>query len=329
MDAAQLKAAILEAVPLRDSLSTVETEAACAVYSAAVKELYRRDGEDALEWAASDLPTGLRPGILSDLMKQMAVDSPDLMKTWADRFRGEYGERWAKQCDLSAVIGAAGRGAAELLRVRELLSTVALPNSASSYPADFDFQLLVTGSAPVWTLEEPVSYWAARDKEDSWEGVKHVVESMPGKGTNLVGHVFNGVRAMEGEEKAAGWMVGKLGELHPQLRRRAIQQLFLAEVGTEGTVALIRGFPDPADKMALVSSQLRSFLPSSSVAALKALESPQLQAEVLMDSVAATGGTGPAAERNRAFFISTMAQLQLDPQARQRIMEALSAPPSR
>ncbi|RYD49550.1 MAG: hypothetical protein EOP85_01415, partial [Verrucomicrobiaceae bacterium] len=255
MDAASLKAAALEAYPLRGSLSTKEAETASAVFSAAVRELWRRDGEKALEWAAAEVPAGMRADVLSELLTEAAVDSPDLVKVWADRFRGEYGDRWAEQSHLAAVTGAARRGAEELLRVRALLSTKLLPGNADSYPEDFDFHLLVTGTEPVPYLEEPVTHWAARDKEGSWNGVKHVVESMPGRGTNLVGHLFRGVMAMEGEEKAAGWLVEKIGEIHPQLRRRALQHLYLAPLGMEATVALVRALPDPADKMNVVSSQ--------------------------------------------------------------------------
>lgn len=308
-------------------MSTEEAEAASAVFSAAARELWRRDGEKALEWAVAEAPAGMRPEILSELLREAAKDSPDLIKPWSDRFRGEYGNPWANRFELPAVTGAAGRGAEELLRVCDLFSTRVLPASADSYPEDFDFRLLLTGHLPAWNLQAPVICWAARDKEDSWSGVKDLMESNPGKGVSLVGHLFRGVLAMEGEEKAASWTVEKLGELDPQLRRRAIKDMSIDPLDTEAVAALVRAFPTPQDKTDLVLEPLRNFLSAASVAALKALDSPQLQAEVLMAAAAELRGSATPVLRHRAFYRSTVEQLQLDPQSREKVMQMLKDPP--
>lgn len=328
MDAAQLKSAILESLPRPGvSVSLMDREAGVRVLTAAARELYKREGETSLEWAAAEAPAEQRAAVLSELLEVAAKDSPDLVKAWTDRYRAEFGDEWAKRFSLPAVMGAVERGAYELLRVRELLSTSVLPGESVSYPEDFDFHLLVTRSPPVWNLYAPVTYWAGLDKEAAWKGVKQVMDSQKGSGVTFVGCAYRGVLAMEGNEKAAEWIAGKLGEVPAEHRQRAIQSLgSYPPIGPDASAALVRAIPDTADRVFFASGQ---FAPGkgSNLAVLQALDSPQLQTEAL--AAAATkharfAGASSSGDEMRALYTSTMEQLRLDPQSRDKVMAVLA-----
>ncbi|RYD20951.1 MAG: hypothetical protein EOP88_13140 [Verrucomicrobiaceae bacterium] len=334
MDAGQLKSVILEALSQNSSTAAMaDRQAASGVMSAAARELYEREGEKALEWAAAEVPAEQRSSVLSTLLTSVAKDSPDLMKAWADRYRGEYGDEWATGFIPAAVEGAAARGAGELLRVRELLANGVRAVSLARldiYPDDFDFHLLITKSRPDFGFQDTVAYWAARDKEAAWNGVREVMTANEGDGATYFGAMFRGVLAMEGDEKAAAWLVGKLGEVPEAGRERALQSLGIYPLGSDAISALVRAFPDTADRVSYASFQLSSFRPGSGVAALRALDSPQLQAEALTAAAtraAAHFRPGPQGEQTRALFNSTMDQLQLDPQAREKVMAVLAGSP--
>lgn len=328
MDAGQLKSAILGSLPQPGvSSALADREAVARVLSAAARELYKREGEKALEWAAAEAPAEQRAAVLSELLNAAAKDSPDLVKAWTDRYRGEFGDEWAKRFNLAAVMGAVERSAYELLRVRELLSTRLLPGESVSYPEDFDFHLLVTRSPPVWNLYAPVTYWAGVNKEAAWKGVKQVMDSNPGSGIGFVGCTYRGVLAIEGNEKAAEWIATKLGEVPAEHRQRAIQALgSYPPLGPEASAALVRAIPDTADRVFFASGQ---FAPgkSSNLAVLQALDSPQLQTEAL--AAAATrharfAGANSSGDEMRASYTSTMEQLRLDPQSREKVMAVLA-----
>ncbi|RYD17388.1 MAG: hypothetical protein EOP88_26830, partial [Verrucomicrobiaceae bacterium] len=210
MDAGQLKTVIVECLQqVGPDAAMPDRQAASGVMGTAVRELYKREGDKALEWAAAEVPEAQRSAVLSELLVAVAKDSPDTMKEWADRYRGQYGDQWAERFNTAAVVGAIERGAAELLRVRELLGTRTMPFSTPDFPDDFDFHLFITKSKPDFGFQEVVAQWAARDKEAAWNGVKEVISNNEGSGATYFGAMFRGVLAMEGDEKASSWLAAK------------------------------------------------------------------------------------------------------------------------
>lgn len=234
-----------------------ETRAGWSIFNAASEELYRREGEDALKWA-DGLEAEDRKLVLTWVLRQAAFENPELAKPWIERFRTEFGAGAITAFAHPAIQGATGRGAEELIQLKEsygdLLDGAGFPQG--TYADDFDFHRFVTsGMTSGMEAMEPFQYWSAKDKEAAWEGFKEVLEKDRSIFASYFGSVFTGVAAVEGEAKAAEWMMSKLDEIPADARKSALSSLQQGGTLTsQGVESVMAALPNAADRATFAGS---------------------------------------------------------------------------
>ncbi|RYD46849.1 MAG: hypothetical protein EOP83_28975, partial [Verrucomicrobiaceae bacterium] len=203
-----------------------DTFAAREIIVMASRELYRRDGESALEWAIT--APGDRALILSWMLNGAAIDSPDLAKRWIDRMRDAEGfhEGWWQSTVYFAIAGATSRGADELIRLNESYGSL-IPDrclSPASFPPGFEYEKLFKALGTKEPLNDMMQYWSATDRDAAWTALKETINT-EGKGISYMGNLLAGAAAVQGGENAAKWLIPKLEELPEGQRSDAIQSL--------------------------------------------------------------------------------------------------------
>lgn len=309
-----------------------DRQATYSVRSAALAEIYRREGLKALDWVSEMEPKEKRNALLSGILSCVVKDTPEIAKTWIDRYRNEYGGEWASQFVHQAIIGANSRGADDVIRVQKLfgdeLRGVAI--TQGTYAEDFDFHRLLTGMPPGFPLHESMEYWAARDKDAAWKGVQEIIASQ-GQGAGYLGSLFRGMSKLEGGEPAAKWTVDKLDQIPAELRERAIQSLTMSKLPKETITTLSAAFTHDEDRVFFVSGFVSPFRAELAVGALENLPSEELRVQALIRAATPyrRAALDPANSKDKAaldFFGSTMDRLNLSPSSRVQVEAALHNP---
>lgn len=330
MDTGELKALVVElAATLKEQGPPEQMQAASSVQRAAAAKLYQREGTAALDWAAGIAAGEGGKGILSAILSEVTKDNPQLGKEWIQRYRGEYGEGWAKDFTHQAIVGANGRGAEDMLKVIELFKDDlrGIKVTQGTFAEDFDFHRLITGQPAGFDFSDAVAYWAARDKEAAWAAVDEVIKSGAQRGTTYFGSLLRGIVTLEGDERAAAWTMDKLGEIPAASRQAAIRSLVMYPLPGPTVAALVRAMPDENDRVFFASELALPFRAASALGALQALGSEDLQVKALVRSAEkqagyAARGNAPSTE-TLGFFATTMDQLQFTPASREQVKNAL------
>ena len=313
-------------------LSPEDQQAVGSVYTATLAEIYRREGLKALDWACEIEPKEKRLPLLSRFLSCVVKDTPEIAKTWIDRYRSEYGDKWASQFVHQAIIGANSRGADDVIRVQKLfgdeLRGVAI--TQGTYAEDFDFHRLLTGMPPGVPVHESVEYWAARDKDAAWKGVQEIIASQ-GQGAGYLGSLFRGMSKLEGGEPAAKWTVNKLDQIPVELRERAIQSLTMSKLPKETITTLSTAFTRDEDRVFFVSGFVSPFRAEMATGALESLPSEELRVHALIRAATPyrRAALDPANSKDKTtldFFGSTMDRLNLSPSSRVQVEAALHNP---
>jgi len=256
-------------------------------------------------------------------------DFPETGKQWIEKYREEYGDGWAKGFAHQAVIGANGRGAEDVLKVLTLFKDDlrGISRTQGTYAEDFDFHLLVTRQPTGHDFGEAVIRWAARDKEAAWSAVDELIKAGQTRGAIYVGSVFRGIVALEGDEKATAWMMGKLDQVPAESRERAITALTRYPLPGETVAGLVRAMRTEEERVLFTAAFAKPYRGESAVDGLRALGTEDLQARALARSAgeyagyAATGN--PPDQKTRDFFSATMDKLNFSPAAREKVEAAL------
>ncbi len=315
-----------------ESVPPKERQATYSVRSATLAEIYRREGLKALDWISEMEPTEKRNALLSGILSCLAKDTPEIAKTWIDRYRNKYGNEWSSQFVHQAIIGANSRGADDVILVQKLfgddLRGVAI--TQGTYAEDFDFHRLLTGMPPGFPLHESLEYWAARDKDAAWKGVREIIASQ-GQGAGYLGSLFRGMSKLEGGEPAAKWTVEKLDQIPSELRERAIQSLTMSKLPMETITSLSTAFTRDEDRVFFVSGFVSPFRADMAMGALESLSSEEQRVQALIRSVtpyrrAVLDPANPKDKATLDFFGSTMDRLNLSPSSRAQVEAALHNP---
>ncbi|GAA5116270.1 hypothetical protein JIN84_19280 [Luteolibacter yonseiensis] len=302
------------------------------ILDAAAKELFHREGEKALEWADSLDPASGRRAILEHVVVAAVSASPEMGKQWIDRYEKEFGKDRFSPFPSAAATGATRRGAADLLQLRIIMGTGSTA-PMGPIPNDFDFHLLITESPNLASLGQAMEYWTAKDRENAWAAVREIMVKDANKGVNFFGSAFTGIASIEGERQAARWISGKLDELPPDLRERAVSSLLTNELTQNATYeTLMAEFPHDADRVALAASIVNPFAnPTAGSNVLKSLGSESLQVQALVRSAktfsrVASDPDDPSARDIHTYFGKTMDQLDLGPASREKVDTVLNTP---
>lgn len=326
MDSAELKALLVD-FGARLKQAGQEAGPMSRAIELAARELYQREGEAALVWASAQ-GSG-RQAVLSTMISVAAFNDPVLALPWIDRFQAEFGGSCMNTMANEAVKGATSRGADDLLKLRELygdrLKRVAFPSGP--FPEDFDFGRFVAamkGDAP---LHSTVQHWASKDKEAAWLGIKASIGDGVGR-LGGIGSVFAGVAMVDGDRRAAEWLLPRLAELPAEKRPEAIRALRgqggLAPESLQAIMPLLRS---DEERIILATASISPWS-ASGAAALQCLSSDELREEAL---ISVAGAYGPAmktmapTQREKATksFTTMMDELEFPDDRRERVMKAL------
>lgn len=299
------------------------------VMEMAAKELYGREDEDALKWAAAQGEG--RRALLFYMISAAAHEDPGMSLPWLDGFLGEYGSEMLSTIANEAVKGSTARGAEDLLKLKDLygerLRGVSLTNGP--LPDDFDFQLFARGMKGDYRLYATMQHWAAKDKDAAWMGLK---EGFDEQGRNLqdLGALFSGVAMMEGDRKAAEWLIPKLDEVPAEQRVQAVRGLrgqgMLAAESLQEIVPLLR---DEGERVTLVASSVSPLL-NIGLAELQCLSSEKSRTDALVEvagAYASALGRVPPVQKEKitGFFRTVTEELKLSDGAREQVMETLQS----
>ena len=301
------------------------------LYGLIAAELYRRDGLEALRWAAA-LGKDRREGVFKPMVMECARTDPAMAKPWIDQAIKDYG-RIANYW-MAAEAGARARGAEELAKVRALY-----PEAGSSfstygarYAADFDFQKyfsLTEGKIG----RSALSIWAARDGDAAAAAI--IGQSQQSKtAARYTGALFEGMAAAKGDQAAAQWIAGKLHEFPAEVRDDAVKSLLGTMLPSRSQVeSILAALPSQKDRQTYAAAAITPYSdPASTVAAMKAFESVESQTALLLEMAPKYRHVVSGNVRSRAdplkFFQTTMEKLNLPDSARQQVMASLMAEPA-
>ncbi len=331
LSTAELRSLVEELVASRPRHYSEDSEALDHLIRAAIKEWYRREGEEALRRADELEEEDTRRMILSLLINAAAYENPELGKQWADRFREEHGKDWYRFVVYEAVRGAVSRSAEDFLKVRELFKDEAVEMSLQGpFAEDFDFRKVIAAMPTGHGVAGMVSRWAMKDPEAAWETAKEVIGEHGERAGNYVGNVFQGIARVKGDDEAAKWLDGSIGEVPQEVRRMAFQSLWGVEMlMPERSTAIMNALSDREDRVLFASMLLNPHNDrGNGLAGLRALDSDATRVEALMATAAklAPGmgsGVSEHARTVQGYFDRTMEELALPAETRDRVKAAL------
>ena len=226
MDTAAIRSLMVELAGVRRIPGQRGSYALSHSLEAAGSEIFSRDGEPALGWAAALVPAQGRQKILAAMIAAAAAESPQLAKSWIDRYLLEFG-RIDSGILFAASRGATARGAEGLVELKKLYGNMLigdLPNGP--LPENFNHRLFMENFGP----GEPESrttlqQWAATDPEAAWLAVKDYSARHPRR-SSYFGALFAGMAVGGKELEAIRWLMPKLDELPQESRSSALGGLF-------------------------------------------------------------------------------------------------------
>ncbi|RYD30175.1 MAG: hypothetical protein EOP87_17070 [Verrucomicrobiaceae bacterium] len=290
------------------------------VAEAALAELYRREGADALERVSRwPEPSDVDEAISAIMRLHISTDWESAMSL-LEKFPQPVDKSWLA----AAMKEAAGRNADDFLRVaaltpegdqRDPFATSIAFDGPPEFAADFDFAK-VHAAGEVVEGEVYLTEWAYRQPDAAWDAVKDTFSQESGpawhhiadKFTNLV----DGVVRRQGELGGMEWMGGKVAGLSPEARAALFDVgIFNAFVSGEA-FARFCSHLQPADVRAFIDGQIyvrkEVFYPAMDL--LPRQELIPLLKRMVKDS-AWNGGDTRAATRLQQRFSLTPAEIQL------------------
>lgn len=197
-----------------------------------IREIYQREREGALDWAARQ---PFHPEVLGEFVANLARDDLAAALAWKEpllRLAEEYdakhpakdgGTKGSVQAYWVGVIecNATSQGVEAVLKARETLGSFTF---GGQFPTDFDYARMVDrlGADTLsrcFGLGTFFQSWADKDKDSALSCARQIEERHSDKRyVNLMEAVFRSVRAAEGEKNAAGWLADQLANESPERR---------------------------------------------------------------------------------------------------------------
>lgn len=307
------------------------------VARAAARELFRRDDVAALEWAGGLKREERRAVILTQLIFAALEESPELAKPWVDRFQKEMGYPPGGHSAFieEALKAASGKGVDAILTVRDVFggNLAGYKLTDGPLPQDFDFKRLLTefkqnGGA----LGEPIHLWAARDPDAAWAALRELEKGQGEMVCQYFSSLFDGMSQTAGENEAARWIGGKLGELPANLRQQALFSMMDTHDGRYQVVnAVMDNLPTDADRVAMAMGTVSPMGGDAPLDILRHLGTASLQADALVGAAKSYSRVASDPEHQdskmvNGYFTKIIADLNLPPAERERVMETLRTP---
>jgi hypothetical protein len=323
-----------------------------AITHAAVAGLYNSDPAAAIDWAQSLGGDGI--DIATQLVNEASLNDPELSATWIQRLRPQFGDGWCSERAGEALAKAPLSGAETTLALEQAFSKnpgpdpfdvddlsapapiVHLYSKPAGYSEDFDFKTYVDRSSQDRAVRDAATYWAARDPDSAWAGLRDTISARP----QLFGAMTSGIATMQGEPAAAQWVAARLDDAPAEARAALIASLTTVPAPysdrenpatDERLAALMTALPRDEDRLTLAS---QSFTPqddgTAKIATLQLLPTPELQLQALRASAEKYVPIIAAGERYDTVlwtgFHAAMEQLHLPAEAQAGIREILVQP---
>lgn len=299
LDAAALRALVLEQHAALASLSGRELEIRRKLLDAALEELWRRQGTVSLEWAASLERKEERGALSHELLENALHDDPAAAMEWMEKFHAEFGKSETNNKFLSiAMKGAAGRDADEVIRVFGMFSGVNLVNPLFSarFGEGFDFAKLYGALHDKTDLSGAVSQWTLRDRDAAWSAVSgSPPPARPDPYRDPFGSLMKTVIAVDGEAAGVAWIMGRLASLSPEERGKRLNGLDRGGMLSPEGVAIIASALPPDERAAYAAAITKdSGASARAYAALDTLPRADLLDALRTDLRGSNSAIGPA-----------------------------------
>ena len=309
-----------------------------AVYSvrdslqAAGRELFRREGEEALRWADKAETGKAREELLGAMLLGAVADAPSIAKPWLDRFSIEFGKSMHFNFAAAAGRGAIARGAEDLVGLGDILGKELTPYVPyGAIPEGFNYPLMMEKfRAGEPEMREAMQLWAARDQEAAWAEVRKVSAKDSFQGALYVGAVFSGLAVGGKEREAIRWIIPKLDELPADSRSRALGSLFADNFTSRVALPeIMQEFSREDDRIAVAEGMIRPGGDTAfALAVLRAAGGEAAQKRVILTTVASYGGSsfgepGAPPTKNSDFYSGLMDQLGFSDSSRMEVESKL------
>ena len=221
------------------------------IIAAAGAELFNREGESAVRWAADRPLSDERKTIVSAVMDAAASKSPVAAKPWIDELRVDYGSLWGQDLIRLSLEGSASRSADEMVEVLKLYQGESsnLFYSFGPFADDFDFHRLVTEMPALDGTRSAFKTWAAKDRDAAWAGMVELVDHGEREGPWFARRLLEGISGIEGLEKAGEWIFGKLDGLPAAQRAQVVENLNYGGMSLQQTLSLMKALPSDTDRI--------------------------------------------------------------------------------
>jgi len=259
LDAAALRALVMEQHAALSGLSGRELEVRKKLLDTALEELWHRQGAVSLEWAAALEGKEERGALSHELLENALQDDPAAAMEWMEKFHAEFGKSETNNKFLSiAMKGAAGRDADEVIRVFGMFSGINLVNPLFSarFGEDFDFAKLYAALHDKTDLSGAVSQWALRDRDAAWSAVSGSPPPVrPDPQRDPFGSLMKTVVAVDGEAAGVAWIMERLASVSPEERGKRLKGLDGGGMlSTEGVAIITSALP--ADERAAYAAAI-------------------------------------------------------------------------
>ncbi len=254
------------------------------------EELFRRQGEQAIEWAA-ELEGGLRQRALEAMLVASAKESTEVTARWFERLRKEsYGNQWGHRIVAAALRAAGERSAEDLIEAIKAYPMTSDLFFIPHYAEGFDFAKMMANVPFGHGAREAFRYWAAKDKEAAWAAMKSQWEQGNKDFTLGLGPMLGGVVAGEGTDAALAWLAPRLDEIPPELRRDIMGNIIRQNsLLPEEYADLVRALPTKEDRLHFATSTFAAFGNINEVhAVLGAMDRPE-QVEAILEGARGYG----------------------------------------
>lgn len=299
---------------------------------ATARELYRRDGTAALEWG-SDLAEQGRSFLFEQLVMAAVEDSPELAKPWADLYQKKYGMIGGNPFLEVAFRSASAKGVDAVLKAREIFGDGAgTPLAYGPLPDDFDFKRLLVEARGSVGLEAPLELWAGKGPDAAWLALKEMESGDPESAARYLHSLFDGLSQTQGEDAAVKWVAARLGDLPADLREKALFSIMNThDMRYQVVDAVMDGLPTDSDRVAMVMGTISPYAGDAPLDILRHLGSTVLQTDALVMSAKSFSrlASDPLQGESKTvneYFSKIVADLNLSPSDRERVMETLRTP---
>ena len=326
---------LLAEVNARDAGERYESMANEEVSRAVAAELFRRKGMGAIEEVEKEPDRNLRFLMSGAFYYVISKESPLMAREWLERRRKEYGLGSSDIPNALMIDGATRRGVVELIALHERDGSKwgkrqGFPGA--ELPEDFDFGMLVRHfpTDDNYGMKRAMTSWGVKDKEAAMAVMRENISQHGGKAAANFGAVVTGVAVVEGDEKAAEWMVAQLDSLPEEARkealgsfRRGIPDMQTQSMNDATVTAIAAKLPNAEDRVQVVGSSLSAWAePEANVRMLRGLPTAAEREQALVKALPGLKGYGKEKLRKLVY------QMDFSEEARERVMGDLGMPMS-